>query len=41
MLIVRIFYNDGTDDIKEVHNVDEICLDGVKSIKVIREEKAA
>lgn len=41
MLIVRIFYKDGTEDIKEVHNVDDICLDNVEEIKVIKNEKAA
>lgn len=41
MIIVRIFYKDGTEDIKEVTNVDEICLDNVEDIKVIRNEKVA
>ena len=41
MLIVRIFYKDGTEDVREVHSVDEICLDGVEDIRVIKNEKAA
>jgi hypothetical protein len=41
MLTVRITYLNGTEDIKECWNLDDICLDGVESIKVIRNEKAA
>ena len=41
MLTVRIFYKDGTEDIKEVHDVSDICLDNVTEIKVIRNEKVA
>ena len=40
MIIVRVFYKDGHEDLKQVFNVDEICLDGVDSIKVIRDERA-
>ena len=41
MITVRIIYKDGTEDIKACNNVDEICLDGVESIKIIRNERAA
>lgn len=39
MKTVRITYKDGTEDIKDVNDVDEICLDNVVDIKVIRDEK--
>lgn len=39
MLTVRIIYNDGTETVKDCWNVDEICLDNVKEIKTIRDEK--
>ncbi len=38
MLTVRIIYLDGTEDIRDCFNVDDICLDGVQLIKVIRDE---
>lgn len=41
MIIVRIIYIDGTNDIKCCNDLCELCLDGVESIKIIREEKAA
>lgn len=41
MLIVRIFYKDGTEDVKEVHNVADICLDNVQDIRIIKDEKVA
>lgn len=41
MITVRIIYLDGTEDIKECCSVDELCLDGVESIKIIRNERAA
>jgi hypothetical protein len=41
MLTVRIIYLDGTEDIKAVLDLSEICLDGVMSLRVIRSEKAA
>lgn len=41
MLTLRIIYLNGDEDIKACNNVDEICLDGVESIKVIRNERAA
>ena len=41
MLTVRVFYKDGTDDIKCVLDIADICLDGVESLKVIRSEKVA
>ena len=41
MITVRIIYLDGHEDIKDVWNEDEICLDGVESIKVIRDERTS
>lgn len=41
MKTVKITYKDGTNDIKDVWNVDEICLDGVVELKVIRDESKA
>lgn len=40
MLTVRIIYKDGTETIKDVLSVDEICLDNVQDIKVIRNERS-
>lgn len=39
MLTVRIYYINGNEDIKECWDVSDICLDGVASIKVIRDER--
>lgn len=36
MLIVLIQYKNGTTDIKACFTVDDICLDGVDTIKVIK-----
>jgi hypothetical protein len=41
MITVRIIYTNGTEDIKEVLDVGDICLDGVESIKVIRDERTS
>jgi hypothetical protein len=41
MLTVKIIYNDGREDIKDCWDVSDICLDGVKEIRIIRNEKAA
>jgi hypothetical protein len=41
LLTVKIIYLDGSCDIKECWNVDEICLDNVKDITIIRAEKVA
>jgi hypothetical protein len=41
MLTVKIIYLDGTDNIKDCWSVDEICLDGVEEVKVIRDERKA
>jgi hypothetical protein len=41
MLTVLIIYKDGTDDMRNVLDVSDICLDGVLEIKVLRQEKAA
>lgn len=41
MLTVRIFYKDGTEDVKMVLDVSEICLDNVLDIRIIRTEKVA
>lgn len=38
---VRIFYKNGTEDIKECTSLDEICLDGVLRIKILLTEKVA
>lgn len=35
---VVVKYIDGTVDLKECHDLSEICLDNVASIRVIREE---
>ena len=36
---VKINYTDGTCDIKECHDLSEIPLDNVESIRIIREEE--
>lgn len=41
LLTVKITYLNGTSDIKECWSVDEICLDNVSEITVIRTEKIA
>lgn len=41
MLTVRIFYKDGTEDVKDVWSIDEICLDNVAELKVIRDERSS
>lgn len=38
MITVRIIYKDGSDDIKCCNHVDEICLDNVSTIKIIRKD---
>jgi hypothetical protein len=39
MLTVKIIYKDGSTDLKDVWNVDEICLDNVKELRIIRDER--
>lgn len=39
MLTVLITYKDGTTDIKDCWDISDICLDGVASIKTIRDER--
>lgn len=41
MITVRIIYLDGNEDIQDVLDLSDICLDGVESIKVIRNERLA
>jgi hypothetical protein len=41
MLTVLIKYINGETDLKDCLSLDEICLDGVESIKVIRDESKA
>jgi len=41
LLTVLITFNDETTDIKECYDVSDICLDNVKTITIIREEKIA
>lgn len=41
MLTVKITYINGETDIKDCWSVDEICLDGVEELKVIRDDRAA
>jgi hypothetical protein len=38
LLTVKIFYLNGETDIKECHDIKELNLDNVESIKIIREE---
>lgn len=38
ILTVRVIYLDGTEDIKECHELDEICMDNVDTMLVIRSE---
>jgi len=38
ILTIRVEYLDGTSDLKECHDLAELVLDNVKSIKVIRKE---
>jgi hypothetical protein len=39
MITVKVVYLDGTEDIKDVLNTGDICLDGVDYVKVIREKE--
>lgn len=39
MITVRIIYFNGNEDIKECWDISEVCLDGVESIKIIRDER--
>ncbi len=39
MITVKITYLDETVDIKDCYNVDEICLDNVESVVIIRNER--
>ena len=41
MITVRIIYTNGNEDIKDVLSLDDICLDGVLSVRVIRDERTA
>lgn len=41
MLTVRIIYTNGNEDVKDVLSVSDICLDGVKELKIIRDERKA
>lgn len=41
MLTVLITYTDDTTDIKDCWDLDELCLDFVKELKIIRNDKAA
>ena len=41
MVTVRIIYNDGSEDIKEVLDLSDVCLDNVLEIRIIRNERAA
>jgi hypothetical protein len=38
MKTVIIYYKNGSMDVKDCWELDEICLDGVDYIKVIRDE---
>ena len=39
MLTVIITYLDDTTDIKACNSLDELCLDNVLSVRVIRDER--
>lgn len=39
ILTVKVTYLDGTTDIKECHDLKEIKLDNVDTVKVIRKEE--
>ncbi len=41
MLTVIIYFINGTTDVKDCWSIDEIVMDGVESIKIIRDERAA
>lgn len=41
ILTVRVYYTDGTDDIKECHELSDICLDNVDTMVIIRREDEA
>jgi hypothetical protein len=38
-MTVRIIYLDGHEDIKDCNDITEICLDGVSTIRIIREKE--
>lgn len=38
LLTTKVTYIDGTTDIKQCHDLSEIPLDNVESIKILREE---
>lgn len=41
LLTVLVTFLDGSNDIRECWNVDELCLDNVLEIRIIRAEKIA
>jgi hypothetical protein len=41
MLLVKIYFLNGETDLKYCWDLSEICLDGVKELKVLSNEKAA
>lgn len=41
MITVRVIYTDGREDIQDVLDLDEVCLDGVYELKVIRDERSS
>lgn len=41
LLTVKLNYLDGTTDIKQCHDIKELILDNVDTIKIIREENEA
>ena len=39
MLTVRIFYKDGTEEIKDCNDISDLCLDNVLELRIIRDEQ--
>lgn len=39
MLTVKLIYLDGREDFKDVWSIDDVCLDGVSELRIIRDER--
>ena len=41
MITVLINFINGTSDIRACNDISELCLDGVSSVRIIRDERIA